>query len=97
MKEGCEAFLAGWEEDIVQVLVNRIDTDSAVRQLCYDISQACQNVDPGNVKPFDDTIMIDGQPTKIVNRLINVNRIKRRKKIFKCFLFSCLVELFINS
>jgi hypothetical protein len=71
MKEGCDAFLSGWEEDLVRVLVNRVDTEGPVQQLCYDISKACEGVDPGNVKPFDDTIMIDGQPTKIVNIILN--------------------------
>jgi MinD-like ATPase involved in chromosome partitioning or flagellar assembly len=66
MKEGCEAFLSGWEEEIVKVLVNRVDNETPVQQLCYQISKACENVDPANVKPFDDTIMVDGQPQKIV-------------------------------
>ncbi len=66
MKEGCEAFIAGWEEELIETLINRQDTESAVFRLCNEVSKACQDVDPGNVKPFDDTIMIDGQPTQIV-------------------------------
>jgi hypothetical protein len=66
MREGCEAFIAGWEDELVDVVANRQDTDSAVNKLCFEISKACDNVDPTNVKPFDDTIMIDGQPQKIV-------------------------------
>ncbi len=67
MKEGCEAFLSGWEEDLIKVLINRTGPDTPVNQLCYEISKACENVNPANVKPIDDTIMIDGQPQKIVN------------------------------
>lgn len=70
MKEGCEAFLAGWEDELINTIVERTDSDSAVRKLCYETSMACQGVDPGNVKPFDDTIMIDGQPTKMVKKNI---------------------------
>ena len=66
MREGCEAFLAGWEDELVEALVNRKDGDSAEKKLCFEVSKACSGVDPSNVKPFDDTIMIDGQPRKIV-------------------------------
>ena len=70
MRDGCEAFLSGWEDELIDVLVNRTDADSAVQKLCHETSQACVGVDPGNVKPFDDTIMVDGQPQKIV-RIFN--------------------------
>ena len=66
MREGCEAFISGWEEEFVDVLVNRVDTDSAVNKLCTEISHACLNVDPANVKAMDDTIMVDGQPKSLV-------------------------------
>ena len=67
MREGCEAFLNGWEEDLEKVLINRPDDQTPIRKLCYEISKACDNVDPTNVKPFDDQIFIDGQPKKIKN------------------------------
>ena len=65
MKEGCEAFINGWEEKVEKVLINRPDDETPVQRLCYDITKACANVDPTNVKPFDDQIMVDGQPKKI--------------------------------
>ena len=74
MKEGCEAFISGWEEELIDVLVNRNNADSAVQKLCHEISQACLGVDPANVKPFDDTIMIDGQPQKIVRSFLILGR-----------------------
>ena len=67
MREGCEAFLAGWEDELIEALANRKDSDSAEKRLCHDVSKACTGVDPSNVKPMDDTIMIDGQPRKIVS------------------------------
>ncbi len=48
MKEGCEAFISGWEEDLVKVLTNRPDDNYPVEKLCYSISKACENVDPSN-------------------------------------------------
>ncbi len=66
MRDGCEAFLSGWEDEIIATLVTRKDDKSAVNVLCYEVTQACEKVDFNNVKPFDDTIMIDGQPQKIV-------------------------------
>ena len=86
MKEGCEAFIAGWEDELVEVLVNRKDTQSAVQKLCFEVSKACEGVDPANVKPFDDTIMVDGQPKKMVREIFNLllfRMEKTRKKIFK--------------
>jgi hypothetical protein len=68
MKEGCETFLAGWEDELISVIAARTDSEQPVQKLCYEVSMACQGVDPGNVKPFDDTIMVDGQPQKIVRK-----------------------------
>lgn len=65
MREGCEAFINGWEEKIEKVLINRPDDETPLRKLCYEITQACKDVDPTNVKPFDDQIFVDGQPKKI--------------------------------
>lgn len=65
MREGCEAFVNGWEEKIEKVLVNRVNDERPVQELCYEITKACENVDPTNVKPFDDKIMVDGQPKSI--------------------------------
>jgi len=79
MREGCEAFLASWEDELVNTILHRTDSDSAVQKLCYETTKACSGVDPSNVKAFDDTIMVDGQPQKIVNLFLNsVGRSERR-------------------
>ncbi len=80
MKEGCEAFIAGWEDELVEVLVNRKDTESAVQKLCFEVSKACEGVDPANVKPFDDTIMVDGQPKKMVREFVYFSLEWRRRE-----------------
>jgi len=67
MRTGCEAFINGWEEQVEKVLIGRPDDETPIRRLCYEITQACQDVDPTNVKPFDDQIFIDGQPKKLKN------------------------------
>lgn len=88
MKEGCEAFLSGWEEEMAKVLTNRSDDETPVQKLCFEISQACANVDPSNVKKFDDTITVDGEPVKIVNRnLIFRIKIIKKKKFNKILIF----------
>lgn len=66
MKEGCDSFFAGWEEELVKVLTNRPDDKTPIQKLCYQITKACEEVDPSNVKNFDDTIMVDGEPVPIV-------------------------------
>lgn len=65
MREGCEAFIDGWEEELEKVLINRENDEKPIQQLCYEITRACNNVDPTNVKPFDDQIWFDGQPKKL--------------------------------
>ena len=65
MRTGCEAFVLGWEQEIEKVLTNRKDDETPIRELCYEISKACLDVDPTNVPRFDDQIFIDGQPKKI--------------------------------
>jgi len=40
MREGCEAFLDGWEQELEKVLINRTDDDDeTVWRLCTEISQ----------------------------------------------------------
>lgn len=40
MREGCDAFLDGWEQELEQVLINRTsDDDYTVYQLCTEISK----------------------------------------------------------
>lgn len=65
MREWCEAFVNWWEEELEKVLTNRPDDQTPIKKLCYEITKACENVDPTNVKAFDDQIFIDGQPKKI--------------------------------
>jgi hypothetical protein len=67
MREGCEAFVSAWSEEIPKVLINRNDDESPVQKLCFEITKACENVDWNNIKSFDDTIMIDGQPVKMAD------------------------------
>lgn len=67
MREGCEAFVAAWDEEIPKVLINRENDEVPVQKLCYEITKACENIDWNNVKQMDDSIMIDGQPVKIAD------------------------------
>jgi hypothetical protein len=39
MRDGCEAFLSGWEEEIISVLTNRVNDDVPAQKLCYEISK----------------------------------------------------------
>ena len=99
MKEGCEAFIAGWEDELVEVLVNRKDTESAVQKLCFEVSKACVGVDPANVKPFDDTIMVDGQPKKMVMEFFyfafSLGRRRRERGYLNnfCYIYKRLLKI----
>lgn len=65
MREGCEAFVAAFDEDIPKVLINRENDQVPIQKLCFEITKACEGVDFNNMKPMDDTIMIDGEPVKM--------------------------------
>ena len=65
MREGCEAFINGWEEEVEKVLINRPDDKTPIDRLCTEITKACDNVDSTNVPSFDNQIFVDGQPKKI--------------------------------
>lgn len=39
MREGCEAFISGWTEELEKVLINRKDDQIPIQQLCYEISR----------------------------------------------------------
>lgn len=67
MKEGCEAFVAAFNDEIPKVLINRDNDEVPIKQLCYEITKACEGVDFNNMKSMDDTIMIDGEPVKMSN------------------------------
>ena len=67
MRDGCEAFIEGWEQEIEKALITRGDNvDQTVYKLCTQVTRACDGVDPSNVQPFDNEIWVDGQPKKIV-------------------------------
>lgn len=65
MRQGCEAFVNGWDEEIEQVLVNRKNDQEPIEILCYQMTKACDGVDPTNVPRFDNQIMMDGQPMQL--------------------------------
>lgn len=65
MKEGCEAFVAAWNDEIPKVLINRVSDETPINKLCFEITKACEGVDFNNMKAMDDTIMIDGEPVKM--------------------------------
>lgn len=65
MKEGCEAFVAAWNEEIPKVLINRVNDELPIDKLCFEITKACEGVNFDNLKSMDDTIMIDGEPVKM--------------------------------
>ena len=65
MREGCEIFISGWMEELENVLIGRENDEKPIQELCYNVTHACVGVDPTNVKPFDDEMMIDGQPVKM--------------------------------
>jgi hypothetical protein len=66
MREGCQSFVAGWQDEIVASLVNRPDDEAPIKKLCFNISKACDNVDPSNVPHFDNKIHVDGEEVDIV-------------------------------
>ena len=67
MKQGCDSFIDRFIEDIQKLFIRR-DTDDVnilEQRLCKETTRACVEVDPKNVKAFDNKIMIDGQPHEL--------------------------------
>ena len=69
MKEGCSAFVDRWIEEIEKLFIRRKANDVSIleHQLCFEITRACVQVDPKNVKTFDNKIMFDGQPMELTS------------------------------
>jgi hypothetical protein len=70
MREGCEAFLTGWSDEIIAALTNRESDEAAELKLCQEVSKACENVDPSNVPRFDNSIKVDGEKVDLVNKFL---------------------------
>ena len=81
MKTGCEVFVGGYNDELEKVLIGRkldLTADDIIQNLCYKTTRVCEGVDFNNIKPMDDTIMVDGEPVKIDD--LNKNAKKKRKK-----------------
>ena len=65
MREGCEAFLGGWEVLVENELMKRQNNEDVVAKICNVLTRACHNVDPANAPKFDNKIMVDGQPVDV--------------------------------
>ncbi len=39
MRDGCEAFISGWTEELERVLIDRKDDESPIQELCYNITK----------------------------------------------------------
>ena len=60
MREGCEAFYVGWNEELENVLINRKTNTEVEDKLCYEISKACVGVDMSDAPTKPEEIWIDG-------------------------------------
>ncbi len=66
MREGCESFIADWEETLEKALIRRtLDNEAIEERICYDLTDACVNVNVKDAPRFDDHIMVDGQPVPV--------------------------------
>ncbi len=67
MMSGCFAFQGGWQDELIDVIVNRTSVEQAIQKMCTEISKACVDVDPKNAPRMDENIFVDGQPVDIKN------------------------------
>jgi hypothetical protein len=65
MREGCEAFIMDWEEQIEKALIERQGNAEVENYVCNVLSKACKNVDVKNAPRFDNEIFVDGQPVPV--------------------------------
>ena len=81
MKMGCEVFVGGYNDEIERILIGRkldLSVDDLIQDLCFKTTKVCEGVDFNNIKPMDDTIMVDGEPMKISD--FNKKNAKEKKK-----------------
>ena len=81
MKMGCEVFVGGYNDEIERILIGRkldLSVDDLIQDLCFKTTKVCEGVDFNNIKPMDDTIMVDGEPMKIAD--FNKKNAKEKKK-----------------
>jgi hypothetical protein len=70
MREGCEAFIMDWEEDVERALIQRdgradVKGTAVEEKVCQEISRACANVNVKDAPKMDDKIFVDGQPVPV--------------------------------
>lgn len=41
MKKGCEAFMAGWSEEVEKALISRKNNEDVEDYVCYKLTNAC--------------------------------------------------------
>ena len=81
MKTGCEVFVGAYNDELEKSLIGRkldLTADDIIQDLCFKTTKVCEGVDFNNIKAMDDTIMVDGEPVKIID--LNKNNAKEKKK-----------------
>ena len=81
MKTGCEVFVGAYNDEVEKALIGRkldLTADDIIQDLCFKTTKVCENVDFNNIKPMDDSIMVDGEPVKISD--LNKKSAKEKKK-----------------
>ena len=65
MKEGCQAWIMDWMEELEKVLLERKTNAEVEQKICYEISQACVNVNVEDAPKMPEEIWVDGQPKPV--------------------------------
>jgi hypothetical protein len=65
MKQGCEAFIMDWEEQLEKALLERETNAEVERKVCYEITEACVNVNVEDAPKMPEEIWVDGQPQPV--------------------------------
>ena len=81
MRMGCEVFVGGYNDELEKALIGRkldLTADDIIQDLCFKTTKVCEGVDFNNIKPMDDSIMVDGEPLKIAD--LNKKNAKEKKK-----------------
>jgi hypothetical protein len=65
MRGGCETFIMDWEEVFEKEMQTRTNNHDIEDKICYQITQACNNVNVKDAPRFDNQIFVDGQPVPV--------------------------------
>eukprot|EP01015_Nassula_variabilis_P037625 TRINITY_DN9992_c0_g1_i8.p2 TRINITY_DN9992_c0_g1~~TRINITY_DN9992_c0_g1_i8.p2 ORF type:complete len:156 (+),score=37.59 TRINITY_DN9992_c0_g1_i8:38-469(+) len=65
MTRGCDAFIAGWDEELESALVRRKNNEDFENDFCYKQTKACEGADFSKVSKNDNYVNVNGKQVPV--------------------------------